>query len=157
MYKFASSVLEGKRSGKLDKPREEVENYLRETHSDESRNQTLESNSRIEVIPPPDKPLDTKEPTLKEVKEVVKKARSGSAPGPNGVTYKVYKKCPKLLNRLWKLMKVIWRKSHIPTHWQIADGCFVPKKENSAEIKQFRTISLLNVACEQDKIVHRGQ
>ena len=78
-YKFASSVLEGKRSGKLDKPREEVENYLRETHSDESRNQTLESNSRIEVIPPPDKPLDTKEPTLKEVKEWVKKARSGSA------------------------------------------------------------------------------
>ena len=86
-------MLEGKRSGKLDKPREEVENCLRETHSDESRDEPLRSNSRIEVVPPPDKPLDTKEP-LKEVKEVVKKARSGSAPGPNGVTYKVYKKCP---------------------------------------------------------------
>ena len=63
----------------------------------------------------------------------------------SGVTYKVYKKCPKLLSRLWKLMRVIWRKGHIPTHWQVADGCFVPKEENSAEIKQFRTISLFNV------------
>ena len=57
-------------------------------------NEPLGSNSRIEVIPPPNEPLDTKEPMLKEVKEVVKKARSGSAPGSNGVTYKVYKKCP---------------------------------------------------------------
>ena len=57
----------------FDNPREEVENYLRETHSDESRNEPLGSNSRIEVVPPPDKPLETKEPTLKEVKEVVRK------------------------------------------------------------------------------------
>ena len=42
-------------------------------------------------------------------------------------------------------MRVICRKCHIPTYWQVADGCFVPKEENSAEIKQFRTISLLNV------------
>lgn len=42
-------------------------------------------------------------------------------------------------------MRVIWREGHIPTYWQVADGCFVPKEENSAEIKQLRTISLLNV------------
>ena len=46
--------------------------------------------------------LEEKEPTLKEIKEVVTKARTGSAPGPNGLMYKVYKKCPKLLVRLWK-------------------------------------------------------
>ena len=41
-YKFASSVLEWKRPGKLDKPREEVEAYLKETHSDDTRENCLE-------------------------------------------------------------------------------------------------------------------
>ena len=36
-YKFASSVLEGERSGKLDKPREKVENHLIETHTQMSQ------------------------------------------------------------------------------------------------------------------------
>ena len=76
---------------------------------------------------------------------MVTKARTGSAPGPNGLMYKVYKKCPKLLVRLWKLLKVVWRKGVIASCWQIAEGCFVPKEENSKELNQFRTISLLNV------------
>ena len=42
-------------------------------------------------------------------------------------------------------MKVIWRKGRIPSCWQRAEGCFVPKVENSQTIGQFRTISLLNV------------
>ncbi|XP_069133240.1 uncharacterized protein [Argopecten irradians] len=75
--------------------------------------------------------MDIREPTMKGVSEVVKKARTASAPGPNGIPYKVYKKCPKLLHRLWKLMKVVWRKGRIPSCWQAAEGCFVPKEKNS--------------------------
>ena len=40
-YKFASSVLEGERSGKLDKPREKVENHLIETHTQMSQEMNL--------------------------------------------------------------------------------------------------------------------
>ena len=43
-----------------------------------------------------------------------------------------------------KLMKIIWRKGHKPKYWQIAESCFVPMEEISAEIRQSRTISLLN-------------
>lgn len=106
-YKFASSVLERKRSGKLEKPGEEVETYPRETHSFKMRDEPLGRNSMIEAVPPPKKHLDDKEPTWKEIKEVLKKARAGSAPGPNSVTYKVYKKFPKRLNKLWKIIRVI--------------------------------------------------
>ena len=74
-YKFASSVLEGKRSGKLDKPREEVKAYLKETQSDDTRDKSLRRNNRIEDVPPTQKPLNAKEPTWKEIKEVVKKAQ----------------------------------------------------------------------------------
>ena len=74
-YKFASSVLEWKRPGKLDKPREEVKAYLIETNSDDTRDKSLRRNNRIEDVPPPQNLLNAKEPTWKEIKEVVKKAQ----------------------------------------------------------------------------------
>ena len=54
-------------------------------------------------VEPPEITLDSKEPSWKEITGIVKKARSGSAPGPNGATNKVYKKYPKILRKLWPL------------------------------------------------------
>jgi len=115
---------------------------LEDTHGDAIRHEPLGPRDRIEDEEPPSKKLDAREPTWKEVQEVVRKARSASAPGPNTIPYK---KCPKLLRHLWNLMKVIWRKGKIPSYWQRTDGYFVPKEEDSKEISQLRTISLLNV------------
>ena len=89
--------------------------------------------------------METTEPTWKEVKEIVKKARSGSAPGPNGIPYKVYKVCPLLLRRLWTLSRVVWRKGNISSCWHVAEGIFTLKEKDAKDITQFRTISLLNV------------
>ena len=75
----------------------------------------------------------------------MKKSRSASAPGQNGIPYKVYKKCPRILKHLWRLLKVVWRKGKIPSCWQQAEGCFTQKEEKLENITQFRTISLLNV------------
>ena len=75
----------------------------------------------------------------------MRKARAKSAPGPSGLSYKIYKKCPKLLKRLWKLICTIWRKGTVPSCWQRAEGCFVPKEEDSKSLSQFRPISLLSV------------
>ncbi len=36
--------------------------------------------------------------------------RSRSAPGPSRVPYRVPKQCPKLLVRLWKILKVFWQR-----------------------------------------------
>ncbi|XP_060082190.1 uncharacterized protein LOC132561508 [Ylistrum balloti] len=143
--KFTSSLLGGERSGRLQASKEEIEQHLRETHSDAGKNKPLGECERIPLEDEPTFQLDEKEPTWKEVFEVVKKARSGSAPGPSGIPYKVYKMCPKLLKRLWRILRVIWRKGQIPECWQTAEGIFVPKEKNSATMNQFRTISLLSV------------
>lgn len=84
-------------------------------------------------------------PKLSEVKQVVKKARSSSSPGPNGVPYKLYKNCPKVLELLWYLMRTAWKMQVIPSEWQRAVAVFIPKEENSKDISQFRNIALLNV------------
>lgn len=44
-----------------------------------------------------------------------------------------------------RMLKVAWRKNYLAESWQVAEGCFIPKEDNSTNIKQFRTISLLSV------------
>jgi hypothetical protein len=83
--------------------------------------------------------------TMDEVRAVVTKARAGSAPGPSGTTYKIYKCCPLLLKRLSKLLRTLWKKKLEPGLWTLAEGCFVPKELNSTRLDQFREISLLDV------------
>ena len=125
--------------------KEEVEDHLRRTHSDPHRDEQLEDHPRLLQLDEPNEPFDESEPRLSEVRDVIKKARAASAPGPSGVPYKVYKKCPALTKILWKLIRVIWRRGRLTDAWLKADGCFIPKEENSKGIKMFRTISLLNV------------
>ena len=71
---------------------------------------------------------------LKEVQVVVQKGRANSSPGPSGLTYAVYKRCPKLLCRLWKLFKAIWIHQRVPEEWNRAEGIYVPKMEKSTVI-----------------------
>ena len=40
---------------------------------------------------------------------MLRKARSKSAAGPNGVPYKLYKNCPGVAKLMWHYMKVIER------------------------------------------------
>ena len=93
-----SSFLE--RSGTLHCGKDEVEGYLHETLRPTERRapgsmpKRGESGSTRGVN-------GLKEPSWNGLKEVVKKARSESAPGPNGIPYMVYKRCPMLLRKLW--------------------------------------------------------
>lgn len=86
---------------------------------------------------------------LKEVREGVHKARSDSALGPSGTSYKVYKNCPKLLQCVWKILRVFWRRRRIPDQWRVAEGVWILKEENSTQLDQFHTIYLL---CVEAKI-----
>ena len=144
-FQYTSKLLGKPRSGKLNATKEEVEKYLQDIHSDPKREEPLRDIPRIEQPNEPIQAFDLTELSLSEVQQVVAKARSKSAPGPSGIPYLLYKKCPKLTKMLHKLMKTAWKKEIVPECWTRAEGCFVPKELNSEGIKQFRTISLLDV------------
>lgn len=55
------------------------------------------------------------------------------------------KNCPWLLNRLWRILKVIWRRDKVAYQWRYAEGVWIQKEEESKNIDQVRTISLLSV------------
>lgn len=144
-FKYLTKLLGDVRSGELKATKEEVEEHLRQVHSDPRREDSLEEMEKLIQPAEPATPFRAEEPSWQEVNTFLRKARAKSAPGPNGIPYKVYKYCERLKRRLWKLLRVAWRKDFLADSWLVAEGCFIPKEENSIGIKQFRTISLLNV------------
>ena len=141
-YSYTSQMLGQYRSCTLNCSQAELEDHLFQMHHDPCRG---------EEFPPFEGPTSVYELKcsfslgqiqLKEVQEVVKRGRANSSPGPSGLTYAVYKRCSKLLCRLWKLLKAIWIHQKVPEEWNRAEGIYVPKEEKSTVIGQFGQISL---------------
>ena len=143
-FKFAKSIFQEKRSGILECTKAEMENHLKKTYSDEGRETALPEMLGIPKPSAPGIPYDTGDIKMREVEEFLKKARSKSSPDQDGVPYKVYKKWPKLANRLFLILRKTWREKKVAQRWTTAEGVYIPKEKNSAALGQFRPISLLN-------------
>lgn len=68
-----------------------------------------------------------------------------TVPGLSGVPYRVHKQYSRVLVQLWNTLKVIWQRRKDAAQWRYAEGVWIPKEENSSNIEQFHTISLLSV------------
>ena len=144
-FGFTKKLLGEKRSGHKQSSTEEIDAFLKETLKDPNRLRDLEVNTSLITPTPSSMNFDLKEPTWIEIQAVMKKARSGSAPGPNGVPYIVYKRCPQILRFLLKLLRIIWRRGKVVGQWRYSQGIWILKEEGAKKINQFRCISLLNV------------
>ena len=118
-YSFTRTALGQPRSGELDCPKEELELHLKSTYSDPDRDEELPNTEELEVPAEPVTPFDEGDIKWAEVQGIIKKARAKSAPGANGIPYAVYKQCPRLLRRLWKLLRIIWKNDIFPREWTL--------------------------------------
>ena len=109
------------------------------------RHESLQERVDIPAVPLPTSPFCLASPSLEEVRGVVRKARNRSAPGPNGVPYLLYKRCPKTLYLLHSLIQRAWSSATVDDEWKKAEGVYIPKEKDSKGLNQFRPISLLNV------------
>ena len=144
-FRYVKGLFTQEKSGSLKAGKQEIEEHLRRTYTDEKRHEFREIPNDMPPLPQPVHSCETFPPRLSEVEKAVKKARAGSAPGPNGVPYLVYKRAPGVTRFLWKLMKVVWEKKQVPRAWRRAGGIMIPKEKESEGLDQFRQISLLNV------------
>ena len=142
-FEFSREVIAPKPKGKMTSTKEDTESYLKEAHSNPGKDS--EEKEDFHQYGPPRTEFDDSLPSWKEFNDRIQKARNKSAPGPNGVPYLVYKKCPGLARLLFGYLKGLWRKNVISRTWREAEGVFIPKEDGAKEIKDFRTISLLNV------------
>ncbi len=144
-FRYARGLLEENTSGILDVSKEELQEHIRTQYSDPARNKPLDSPGYVPRPSEPSALFDASPPKFSEVRQVIQRARSASAPGLNGIPYKLYKSCPGVLKLLWTLMRITWTKQTIPSEWQRAVAVSIPKQQNAKTIEQFRSIALLNV------------
>ena len=143
-YRYGRSLLEPPQSGTLTVSQAKLEACLTRTYTDALRNSPLAERAGISEAPLPTSPFSTAAPSIEEVRRILKKkARNRSAPGPNGVPYLLYKRCPRILKLLHT--KIAWTTSTVDGEWKIAEGVYIPKEKESKCLNQFRPISLLNV------------
>ena len=144
-FKFMKSLFSQAKSGVLTVTRQELEEHLRRIYSDSDRNRDLPWVEDLVRPSEPGVPFDQSPPHRKEVDDFIEKARSASAPGPNGVPYRAFKSCPKVTHRLRHLLCTAWNNEIIAPSWNKAEGIYLPKEEHSFGISAFCPIFLLNM------------
>ncbi|KAJ8369782.1 hypothetical protein SKAU_G00098100 [Synaphobranchus kaupii] len=125
-------MLLKEKSGSLKVPKRDLEDHLKTMHTDDQRHKQRVIPPDMPPIPQPEHQFDDSPPRWSEI--AVRKARAASAPGPNGVPYRLYKNAPDVLRFLWKQMKVAWKKQNIPKAWRRAGGVLIPKEKDASNI-----------------------
>ena len=129
----------------MESTKDEVEQHLREAHSNPDQEKVREDLDDLLYYEPTDLKFDDDPPAYNKFAKKLRKTRSKSAPGPNGVPYLVYKRCPGIAKLLWRYLRLLWSRNLISDSWREAEGVFIPKEDGARSINKFRTISLLNV------------
>ena len=144
-FDFARKVIAPKPKGDMRSSKAEVENHLHKAHSDQQKYERREITDGLHEFKEPLVELDRGPLRLGNFSKRLRKTRSKSAPGPNGVPYLVYKRCPGIARQLFSYMKGMWKNNTISKSWQMAEGIFIPKEDGATLVEKFRTVSLLNV------------
>lgn len=144
-YEFAKKLFVEARNGTLECTKEQLDDHIKTTYSDEEREIPLQFIDGLKRPSEPGREFDLSDFKAREVDEFVRKARAKSAAGRDGVSYKVYKYCDKLRNKLFLLLRKMWKEGDLVDNWCQAEGIYLPKEKDSKEIGQFRPISLLNI------------
>ena len=135
-YEEAKKLFTQPRSGKLNCTKEELDAHVRQTYSDPKRNETLPDMRDLERPTAPGVSYQLGPVTEKEMDEFVGKARAKSAPGGDGVSYKVFKYCDKLRHTLFEMLRDLWKDKEIVNDWCRAEGVYLPKEQNAENIGQ---------------------
>ena len=144
-YDFARKIIAPKPRGVMKSSKADVEKQLHEAHGDQSKEEERKIPENLQEHKEPLVEFNDSLPSWGEFNKHLRKTRSKSAPGPNGVPYIVYKRCPGLARLLFLYLRGIWKKKGISKSWRKAEGIFIPKEDGATSIEKFRTISLLNV------------
>ena len=133
-FGFAREVIAPKPKGEMKSTKVEVEQQLQRSHSDEEKSKAREAPEDLIQYEEPEVEFDNKMPSWSEFNKRLRKTRSKSAPGPNGVPYLVYKRCPGVARLLWSYIKGMWKKNLISDSWRKAEGVFIPKEDGATAV-----------------------
>ena len=107
-------MLDPQVNGELQSSQTEVD-FLRKNHGDALREEELGDIEGLIQFTEPEFDYQSLPPSRGEFQAVLKKARTKSAPGPNRVPYRFYKKCPEVARLLFNYIRCKRKKKNSPT------------------------------------------
>ena len=144
-FNFSRNIIAPKPKGEMKSSKTDVENHLHKAHSDQRKDEEREIQEDLVEYEEPFVEFNNNPPSWGEFNKRLQKTRSKSSPGPNGVPYLVYKRCPGLARLLHSYLRGMWKNNEMSESWRKAEGIFIPKEDGATLVEKHRTISLLNV------------
>jgi hypothetical protein len=124
-----------------------ADEYFTNTYWDKTRGKAYtEPPPGLQRPPPPTVPFDDSVPTEEDIRKCIHRKPNRSAPGLNGITYVVYKRCPSVLAMLTAIIQRVWREGDIPRAWLLAMIILISKSNVLDQPSEFRPIALLNTS-----------
>ena len=112
-YEAAKKLFTEARSRKLKCTKKELDAHVRQTYSDPNRDEPLSDMRSLKRPTALGVSYQLGSIREREVDEFVRKARAKSAPGGDGVSYKVFKYCDKLRHTLFEMLRDLWKDKEI--------------------------------------------
>ena len=145
-FRTVKSILNPVPVGELVCSKEEIDAHLKQTYGDPERHVPLGILRGIpQKAPDPTIPFNMGMISWKEHEDIIRKARSKSAPGNNGIPYLVYKRCPGISRNLWNLNRTAFRNGYYPDNCRFFEGVYIPKEDGNFTPSTGRPILLGNV------------
>ena len=146
-YDFSKKLLNGNQNNKPPTfSKEDADKFFKKEYSDRERSTEF---IKLDGLPPAKKPdleFNMGKLNRDEFESKLKSRRNKSSPGPNGVPYVVYKRCPRITNIIFHILSILWDEKVVPLQWQIGEAILIPKTEDLSDPSKFRNITKTNTS-----------
>ena len=119
-FKYGKQIFRPKSTVQPEFDKDTDTKFFAEAYADKQREQEFE---HFEGLPPPPTlsfTVKTSPPSFESFEAVLRSRRNSSAPGPNGISNVIWKRCPTLQRRLFSVITRVWTTCCIPPSWQRA-------------------------------------
>jgi len=139
IFKDAHGCLITEESNIVEEFRKHFKELLSTTNEDVHPEEYQEHTTNYSVQP------ELPEPEYEEIKQIIKSLKNNKTPGEDNINAELIKTAnPKLISKIWLLIKEIWVSGKFPNDWKTAIICPIYKKGDPMETSNYRGISLLD-------------
>jgi hypothetical protein len=130
-WKYAKSLFISNSLPPHEVSCEDAQKYFQQAYHDEERSYSYDPPVGLQRRAFPQIAFDMAPPSRQLISKLLAKKSNNSAPGPNGIPYKVYKKVPFAFGLLFNLIKRSYEEKKTPKSWGHAFIVLLVKDENS--------------------------
>ena len=143
-FKTAKEMITPKVKSESQLPKSVLNKFIMKVAADPDRTVPLGDLDGLDDISMNIGKFNSEKVKISEISQVVKRNRNASQPGSNQIPYKVYKKGPRIMNFIFRIM---FRDNVIPLNWTVSDGIMISKVQNprQSNLADYRQVALANV------------